>query len=85
MLKKNQVQSGANLVLLANALAQTGWQDSLPAPDNRRGLIYDRLKALDWKAALADVRPFLEKPGEIDLMTLENLNRLLLHDFRTNH
>jgi predicted nucleotidyltransferase component of viral defense system len=73
-----------NPVLLANALAQTGWQGSLPTPENWRGLIYDKLKALDWKAALADVRPFPEKPGEIDLLTLENLERLLLHDSRAN-
>ena len=74
-----------NLVLLANALTQTGWQGSLPTSENWRGLIYDRLKALDWKAALADVRPFLEKPGEINLLTLENLGRLLLHNSKTNH
>jgi predicted nucleotidyltransferase component of viral defense system len=73
-----------NLLLLANALAQTGWQGSLPTPENWRDLIYERLKALDWKTALNDVRPFLEKPGETDLLTLQNLGRLLLHDSRTN-
>lgn len=68
-----------NLALLTNALSQTGWQGSLPTSENWRSLIYDRLKALDWKTALADVRPFLEKPGEIELLTLENLSRLLLN------
>jgi hypothetical protein len=68
-----------NLALLTNALSQTGWQGSLPTPENWWSLIYDRLKALDWKTALADVRPFLEKPGEIELLTLENLSRLLLN------
>ncbi len=35
------------------------------------------MKTLDWTAALADVRPFLERPGEIDLLTVDNLGRLL--------
>jgi predicted nucleotidyltransferase component of viral defense system len=66
-----------NLVLLGNALAQTHWQGPIPTPENWRGMIYERLKSLDWKAALADVRPFLERPGEIDWLTLEILGRLL--------
>jgi hypothetical protein len=66
-----------NLVLLENALMQTNWRGPIPNPENWRGLIYVRLKNLDWKAALADVRPFLERPGEIDLLTIENLGRLL--------
>jgi hypothetical protein len=66
-----------NLFLLKNALIQTRWQGAIPTPQNWRGLVYERLKSMDWKAALADVRPFLERPGEIDLLTLENLARLL--------
>jgi hypothetical protein len=66
-----------NLVLLNNALVQTGWQGPIPTSETWRSLIYKRLKSLDWKAALADVRPFLERIAEIDLLTLENLARLL--------
>jgi predicted nucleotidyltransferase component of viral defense system len=66
-----------NLVLLDNALLQTNWQGELPDPENWRGLIFNRLRILDWNAALADVRPFLERPDELDLLTLENLGRLL--------
>lgn len=66
-----------NLVLLRNALAQTNWAGSLPDSENWRGIIYKRLLAIDWKAALVDVRPFLERPGEIDLLTIENLGHLL--------
>jgi hypothetical protein len=40
-------------------------------------MVYERLRILDWKAALADVKPFLERPGEIDLLTLENFRQLL--------
>ena len=66
-----------NLVLLGNALEQTNWQGPQPTADNWRKLILDRLESLDWTAALADVRPFLERPHEIDLLTQENLGRLL--------
>ena len=66
-----------NLILLNHALEQTNWQGPYPTPVTWRELIYTRLRSLDWKAALADVRPFLEKPAELELLTLENLARLL--------
>jgi predicted nucleotidyltransferase component of viral defense system len=66
-----------NLVLLGNALARTSWQGPQPTAENWRGLVFDRLKSLDWKLALADVRPFLERPEEIDLLTVDNMRRLL--------
>lgn len=66
-----------NLVLLRNALIQTHWAATMPEEDNWRSLIYDRLKSLDWGMALADVRPFLERPNEIDLLTMANFARLL--------
>jgi len=36
-----------------------------------------RTKALDWERARADVRPFLERERDIDLVTLETLGGLL--------
>ena len=66
-----------NLNLLNNALAQTNWKGPEVDPGNWRGMVYERLRILDWKAALADVKPFLERPGEIDLLTLENFRQLL--------
>jgi predicted nucleotidyltransferase component of viral defense system len=66
-----------NLVMLGTALAQTGWPGPQPTPENWRGLIFNRLQTVDWNTALTDVRPFLERPGEIELLTLENLRRLL--------
>lgn len=66
-----------NLVLLSNALTQTNWAEPFPTPESWREIIFTRLKMLDWKAALADIRPFLERPGEIELLTIENLGRLL--------
>jgi hypothetical protein len=66
-----------NLDFLGNALVQTQWAGPIPEPSTWRGLIYERLKTLDWKKALADVRPFLERPAEVDLLTIETLGRLL--------
>jgi predicted nucleotidyltransferase component of viral defense system len=66
-----------NLQMLTSALLQTGWQGEPPTEENWQGLVYTRLKLLDWKAALADVKPFLEKPDDLDLITLENLRKLL--------
>ena len=68
-----------NLILLQAALEQTHWQGPQPTLDNWRNLIFHRLEKIDWGAALADVRPFLERPNEIELLTLENLGRLLMN------
>ena len=46
-----------NLVLLGNALIQTHWAGPIPEQNNWRGLIYERLKSLDWKTALARCSP----------------------------
>jgi hypothetical protein len=66
-----------NLILLGNALSQTHWERPQPEPGNWQNIIYNRLKELDWNTALADVRPFLERPNEIDLLTIDNFKRLL--------
>ncbi|MEA4906918.1 MAG: hypothetical protein VB089_04820 [Anaerolineaceae bacterium] len=64
-------------MLLKHALAQASWPGSLPTPENWRELIFNRLKTLDGETARSDVRPFLERPAELDLLTRENLGRLL--------
>ena len=68
---------GPNLTLLTNALSQTGWQGQPLTPDNWRKVVYEKLETLDWKAALTDVTPFLERQEDIPLITLENTARLL--------
>ncbi len=66
-----------NLVYLQNALIQTHWAGPRLEPENWRAIIFTRLKGLDWKAALADVSPFLERPNEIDFLTIETFKHLL--------
>ncbi len=66
-----------NLALLNNALQQTGWAGSQPTEDNWRGLVRDRLQTAAWDQVVADVRPFLEPSVNLDLLTHDNLLRVL--------
>jgi hypothetical protein len=66
-----------NLVLLNNALRQTGNDVEPLTQITWRKAVRTRLEALDWKRVVSDVRPFLEAPGELDLLSRENLVRLL--------
>jgi predicted nucleotidyltransferase component of viral defense system len=66
-----------NLDLLSNALKQTGWGGPVVQPDNWRSLVLKRLESLDWSKGRSDMLPFLERPKEIELLTLENFVRLL--------
>ncbi|MEA3441853.1 MAG: nucleotidyl transferase AbiEii/AbiGii toxin family protein [Chloroflexota bacterium] len=65
------------LVLLQNALRQTGWEGEMPDENNWRRLLSERLSGIDWMESAADVRPFLERGNEIDLLTRENFKKLL--------
>lgn len=66
-----------NLKLLNNALRQTDWKGEHPTEDNWRELVRARLQTLAWDQALADVRPFLEPTVDVDLLTFENVMRVL--------
>lgn len=66
-----------NLLLLGNALWQTGWDGELPTEHTWRALVWQRLNALNWDRVVADVRPFLQPDETTDLLTSENLHKLL--------
>ncbi len=68
----------SNLVMLNNALDQTGWSGEPITIENWRQLIWGRLQELDWEAAIRDVRPFLMQPDDAALLTLGNFERLLV-------
>lgn len=66
-----------NLLMLGQALRQTGWLGNLPDEHSWRALVRQRLASFDWAQAIADVRPFLQ-PGEMtDLLTPSILDQLL--------
>ena len=66
-----------NLTLLNNALQQTGWAGEPVTEDSWRMNVRQRLQAVPWARVTADVRPFLEPAADPDLLTLENLIRVL--------
>jgi hypothetical protein len=66
-----------NLIMLNNALRQTGWQQPDLSHETWRNILWDRLQAVPWRQVHADVLPFLEPDAGVDLLTPENLARLL--------
>jgi hypothetical protein len=66
-----------NLVLLNNALRQTGWSGSRLTPGTWRENLRAHLRKIPWKKVLADVEPFLVSQQESALLSRENLDRLL--------
>lgn len=50
-----------NLIQLNNALQQTGWTGPTLTARNWRRLVREKLGTVDWKLALRDVSPFLER------------------------
>lgn len=72
-----------NLTLLNNALEQTGWTGPHLTEQNWRVILRDRLQRLNWDRVLDDVRPLLEPGADLDLLTLDNLNRALNRSARS--
>jgi hypothetical protein len=66
-----------NLALLQNALQQTGWDGPLPDEQYWRDILCQRLRKIEWKKSIADVKPFLERSNEVALITQENFKKLL--------
>jgi hypothetical protein len=66
-----------NLVLLNNALAQTGWRKAPLTPSTWVDAIRARLRAVPWERLEADVRPLLESAEDRALLTRETIVGLL--------
>lgn len=66
-----------NLILLNNALRQTGWHAGPLTERNWRRLVRDHLKTVDWEQVVADVSPFLEPDADPGILQLEKLMRVL--------
>jgi hypothetical protein len=69
-----------NFTFLNNALAQTGWPGPRLTPENWRRLVAKRMEKIKWDQAVKDVSPFLERQRDVALLTLENVEKLLLPD-----
>jgi hypothetical protein len=66
-----------NFELLNNALQQTQKGYVKVTPDNWRGILYQRIRSLKWKALENEVLPFLEFQDDLLSFTQENLLMLL--------
>ena len=66
-----------NLTLLNHALQQTDWPDEKLTAANWRKIVRRRLEALPWDRVVSDVRPFLESETDTNLLTRENVLRVV--------
>lgn len=66
-----------NFDLLNNALAQSGWTGPHINAKNWHEELTKRIKTLDWNKARADVRPFLSRERDMELVALETIVGLL--------
>ncbi len=68
---------GPNIIFLNNALKQTNWSGPHLDQNNWTDILSQKLKSTGWKRTVEDVRPFLERPQDIDLLTEKNVLTLL--------
>jgi predicted nucleotidyltransferase component of viral defense system len=68
---------GPNLGLLNAALSQTGWEGGRVSEADWRRIVGDKVMRIDWKEAREDVRPFLEREGDLEIVTKANCLKLL--------
>jgi len=66
-----------NLVMLNNALQQTGWEGSSLTQRSWRQAVRDRLQHASWQQVMDDVRPFLEPRADLTLLSYDNVIHLL--------
>lgn len=66
-----------NLEFLNAALAQTDWTGPVMTETNWRQEVRQQIEAIDWGKARADVRPFLERERDLDLVTANAFASLL--------
>jgi hypothetical protein len=66
-----------NLIMLNNALAQTGWKGAPLTAKSWRGVVRERVAALDWARIAEDVRPLIESPEELQAFQRDVILKLL--------
>lgn len=69
--------SPPNVTMLNNALHQTNWTGAPLTQNTWREAVRARLETMDWKRIIDDVRPFLETSADPNLLTRENMLRVL--------
>ena len=68
---------GPNIVLLNNALRQTGWRGPEITQDNWRKHVTEAVSEMDWAKVISDVQPFIERRQDLEMLKKENIVKLL--------
>jgi hypothetical protein len=68
---------GPNVLLLNNALKQTGWSGPEITNDSWRKETASRVSQYDWDKVISDVQPFIERREDLQMLNKENLIKLL--------
>lgn len=66
-----------NIKFLNNALRQTKWEGSEITKKNWLQVISKKVDTIDWDRIVEDVRPFIERTLDLDMLTRENILKLL--------
>ena len=66
-----------NFDYLNEALKQTGWSGPQLNQNNWTDVVAEKLQAVEWRQVIEDVRPFLERASDLNLLTKENVLKLL--------
>jgi len=66
-----------NFTQLNNALVQSGWKGPMPDQTNWREIVAEAVEKSDWKKVRADVEQFLERPHDIEVLSKENVIKIL--------
>jgi len=74
-----------NIKYLNEALSQTHWKGPEITEDNWALVTEERLASVDWRKAVEDVRPFIERIADLRMMTKENVLKLLKTKNSTLH
>ena len=66
-----------NFTLLTSAFTQTGYTGEFPGSGNWREVLLRTLEKADWEAIRNDVKNFLENPGDLEALDMNNFHLLL--------
>lgn len=73
-----------NLILLNNALKQTGWQGPVITENNWRKVVSDKMENIDWEKAKEDLSPFLASEGDVQYVNKDTIIKLLEQGEKNN-
>ncbi|HBG62314.1 MAG: hypothetical protein A2306_11410 [Omnitrophica WOR_2 bacterium RIFOXYB2_FULL_38_16] len=66
-----------NIVLLQNALKQSGWDKPMPQESDWKDFLIKVVEGVNWDSVDKDVRSFLEQPLDMKVFNKENLLRII--------